>query len=305
MTFPHPRPYFIHIAPGLSTGKPHLSTTIYLAYWQFLLNEMQIALGFILGVLIALAARQMGSLSNSGAIAASLSGGIIFGFGGLPWALLLLAFFVSSSALSRAFSTGKHDLHEKFSKGSRRDWAQVMANGGLGTMLVLVQALQPGNTWPWIAYIGAMAAVNADTWATELGVLSRSLPHLITTGKPAEPGTSGAVSWMGIAASLAGAAFVGVFAAIFSPHGVSLPLLLVAALSGVSGSLLDSFLGATLQSIYFCPDCAKETERYPLHTCGAPTSPLRGLRWLDNDLVNFFASLFGALSALLLGWIVL
>src|SRR5690606_2769225 len=99
-------------------------------------------------------------------------------------------------------------LSEKFSKGHRRDWAQVAANGGLGALLAVAHALLPGEAWPWMAFAGAMAAVNADTWATELGVLNPTPPRLVTSGKPVERGTSGAVSVGGSLAALAGAALV-------------------------------------------------------------------------------------------------
>jgi uncharacterized membrane protein len=63
------------------------------------------------------------------------------------------------------------------------------------------------------------------------------------------------------------------------------------------GSFFDSLLGATYQAIYYCPQCKKETERYPLHTCGTKTKLTRGLPWLDNDLVNFLASVFAGFVA--------
>ena len=263
---------------------------------------MQLPIGISLGILVAFLAWRAGALSRSGAIAAAITGGLIFGLGGLPWAVLLLAFFISSSGLSRLFARRKAALNEKFSKGSRRDWGQVAANGGLGTLLVIAHAVFPDQAWPWIAYAGAMAAVNADTWATEIGVLSRSAPRMVTNGKVVERGASGAVSGLGSLAALGGAAFVACFAVLFTPLALApIPALAVAIpalLGGVGGSFFDSLLGATLQSIYTCPTCQKETERHPLHTCGTPTLPLRGWRWLDNDLVNFLASLTGALLAL-------
>ena len=155
---------------------------------------MQLLIGFSLAVLIALLAWRAKTLSGSGALAAILTGGLIFGLGGLPWAIPLLVFFISSSALSRLFAQRKAALNEKFSKGSRRDWGQVMANGGLGALMALGFTLLGAPTWAWLAYIGAMAAVNADTWATEIGVLNPHPPRLITTGKPVERGASGAIS---------------------------------------------------------------------------------------------------------------
>lgn len=264
---------------------------------------MQLYIGFLLGLLIAALAWRAGALSGSGAFGATLTGGLIFGLGGLPWAALLLTFFISSSLLSRLFGRSKAALSEKFSKGSRRDWGQVLANGGLGALLAVVPPLFPDQVWPWLAFCGAMAAVNADTWATEIGVLSRFQPRLITTGKPVERGASGGVSLLGYAAVLGGSGLVGVVAALFSPPGQALPALAACLLGGLAGSTFDSLLGATVQSIYYCPACQKETERYPLHTCGTVTQPLRGWRWLDNDLVNFACSLVGALVAAAANWL--
>jgi uncharacterized protein (TIGR00297 family) len=259
---------------------------------------MQIFFGFVMGGLISGLAWRAETLNTSGAIAAALVGGLIFGMGGMPWALLLLVFFVSSSLLSHAFARQKAALNEKFAKGGTRDWAQVAANGGLGAGLALASALLPGESWPWVAYAGAMAAVNADTWATELGVLNRSAPRLITTGKRAEPGTSGAISITGTAAALAGAVLVGLVAMIFADLDFFLVVLIAAVVGGLAGTLFDSLLGATVQAIYFCPKDRKETERHPLHTCGTATRRVRGLGWLTNDMVNFLCSVAGALVAL-------
>jgi uncharacterized protein (TIGR00297 family) len=256
--------------------------------------------GFVLGVLIAVLAWRGLALSASGAVAAALVGGLVFGLGGVSWAVLLLAFFISSSCLSRAFARRKAGVNEKFSKGSRRDGGQVLANGGLGALLAITHAIFPSQSWPWLAFAGAMAAVNADTWATELGVLSRALPRRITTGKVVERGASGGISVLGTLAALAGAALIAGLAALFSAGREVTFVLGVIPLAGLLGSLFDSFLGATVQVIYRCPACDKETERHPLHLCGAETVQIRGWRWLNNDGVNFACSLVGAILSVIL-----
>jgi uncharacterized protein (TIGR00297 family) len=256
--------------------------------------------GFLLGILIACLAWRVRALSVSGAVAAALTGGLIFGLGGIAWAVLLLAFFISSSGLSKAFARRKAGVNEKFSKGSRRDWGQVLANGGLGALLAVLHAAFPAQTWPWLAYAGAMAAVNADTWATELGVLSRTPPRRITSGKVVERGASGGVTALGTLAALAGAVLIGGLAALFSTGRQAVLGLAFIPLAGLLGSLFDSLLGATLQVIYRCPVCAKETERHPRHTCGAETVQIRGWSWLNNDWVNFACALVGAILAVIL-----
>ncbi|MEW5870449.1 MAG: DUF92 domain-containing protein [Chloroflexota bacterium] len=266
---------------------------------------IQFLTGLLCGFLIGLLAWRAGALSRSGAWAATLTGGLVFGLGGLAWALLLLAFFVSSSGLSRAFARRKAELGEKFSKGSQRDWGQVLANGGLGALLAVAHALFPEAAWPWVAFAGAMAAVNADTWATELGVLNPTPPRLVTNGKPVARGTSGGVSLWGSLAALGGAGLVAACAVIAGGGAPVWAVLLAAVtLGGVGGAFFDSWLGATVQAIYFCPTCQKETERHPQHTCGSRTSQMRGWRWLDNDLVNFLASLAGGVLAVAI-WLLL
>ena len=255
---------------------------------------MQILIGIIAGALIAFLAWKAGSLSASGALAAAISGGLIFGIGGIPWAALLLTFFITSSVLSKSFKGRKAKLGDKFAKGSQRDWVQVLANDGLGSFLVLFVLINPDQTWAWIAYAGAMATVNADTWATELGVLNPKPPRLITNGQIVEAGTSGGISLLGTLATLGGAALIGLVGAAFSLGAGAWTLLLAATLGGVCGSLFDSFLGATVQAIYYCPSCQKETERHPLHSCESHTQLIRGWSWLNNDLVNFLASGLGA-----------
>jgi uncharacterized protein (TIGR00297 family) len=258
---------------------------------------MQLFIGFVFGIGIALLAYQVRSLSKSGAVAASLVGGCIFGLGGFPWAVILLVFFISSSFLSKVFARRKVVLDEKFAKGSQRDWEQVTANGGLGTLLAVLWALFPSQTWVWAAFLGAMAAVNADTWATEIGVLNPRPPRLITNGVVVERGTSGGVSFYGYLAVVGGASLIGLSAFLFTAGVSGWVVLLAALVGGTAGASVDSFLGATVQAIYYCPVCAKETEKHPRHSCGASTHFLRGWRWVSNEVVNFACSLGGAVVA--------
>src|SRR3954471_9112821 len=101
------------------------------------------------------------SLSGSGVLGAVLVGTLVFGLGGLAWGALLVVFFFSSSALSHFKSARKAAVAEKFSKGSRRDLAQALANGGVGAIATAGYALWPHPLW-WAAFAGAMATVNAD-----------------------------------------------------------------------------------------------------------------------------------------------
>jgi uncharacterized protein (TIGR00297 family) len=284
----------------------------------------RLLIGLLLSAAIGLVAYRRNSLDPSGVAGAVLVGTLIFGFGGWTWGLVLIAFFVSSSLLSHYRRADKAGLAEKFAKGERRDLGQVLANGGAGALLALAvyflidlsgqaRVGNPLYIYLTLAFFGAMAAVNADTWATELGVLAREMPRLITTGRPVAPGTSGAITRYGTLAALTGAAFIGVAAfvliqlASLATNGelllADLPIVVIAAAAGLVGSLFDSMLGATVQRIYWCDHCEKETERQ-VHSCGVRTHPLRGWGWMNNDMVNFVSSLVGGLLAGSLGLLI-
>ena len=262
---------------------------------------MQLLLGLILAVSVAYLAYRARSLDKSGAFAAALIGTVIFGLGGLGWAILLLIFFLTSSGLSRAFRKNKQGLDEKFSKGHERDAGQVFGNGGIAALFAALHAFYPESILPWIGFAASLAAVNADTWATELGVLNPSPPRLITDlRRRVEKGTSGGISLWGTIASLLGSAAIALPAVLISPADTLTTnhfSLITAA--GLAGSLFDSFLGATVQAMYYCPTDQKETEKHPLHTCGAETVHIRGWKWLNNDWVNFACGSFGSFIALM------
>jgi len=275
------------------------------------MNVVWLLLGLLLSTGMALLGYWRKALSASGMAGAILVGTLIFGLGGWEWGLLLITFFVSSSWLSHYRKADKGQVAEKFAKSSRRDFGQALANGGLGAILAVVFARYP-EPLLFAAFVGVMATVNADTWATELGILSRVPPRLITSGAEVAPGTSGGVTSLGIWASVAGAMLIGTVAtalvqvgSLLGGNGWSLRAIsysLLAVIGGLVGSLFDSLLGATLQGIYYCNHCAKETES-SIHHCGRPAQPLRGWGWLNNDLVNFLASLVGGLAAASLAWI--
>lgn len=245
---------------------------------------------FILSVLIVAAAYWRGSLSGSGAAGALAAGTFTLGLGGWHWGVLMGVFFVSSSVLSHYKEREKKAVAEKFDKGHRRDIGQVIANGGLGTLLAVGSAVWPHPLW-FALFVGVMGTVTADTWATELGTLSQQPPRLITTGRSVPVGTSGGISVLGTAVSFTGGLLIGLAAALLAPLA-PLPLAAMGAFGGLIGSLTDSLLGATVQRVYYCDVRQKETEkkRNPL---GQPNRPIRGWAWMNNDMVNLLSSAVG------------
>jgi uncharacterized protein (TIGR00297 family) len=234
-------------------------------------------------------------------------GAVTFAAGTIGTALILLAFFVTSVALSRAGKARKRALADAL-KGGPRNARQVLANGGIATLCLIGWiALDRGaaaSAW-FVAFAGAYAAATADTWGTEIGTLAARPPRSIVSGAVLATGISGGVSAPGTAAEIAGAVLIAVLTPLAlllalpgTPVGVHAlaRLLLPVFAGGLGGALLDSLLGATVQARRWCPACERECEVDP-HPCGTATVARRGLAWLDNDAVNLAATLAGAALA--------
>lgn len=255
-------------------------------------------------MLIAGAAYWKKSLSGSGVIAAVLLGMTMFALGSSAWFGTLIAFFLSSSLLSKLKHKRKAAAESGYAKSGRRDAGQVAANGGLGLLLCIGHVIWPSSLW-WYLYVGVMATVNADTWATEIGGMSKAIPRSIVSGKQVPAGTSGGITGLGLLASLVGGAFIGAVGGSLLQLGNAqevsssvMGIVLLGAIAGLGGSLIDSWLGATLQVMFHCKVCGRTVEK-PEH-CGEKALQFRGLRGMSNDLVNAGSSLIGGLMCLLL-----
>ena len=262
-------------------------------------ENIQLFIGFILAGFVALLSFRQHFLDPGGAAGTFVIGVIIFGVGGLEWAIPILVFFISSSLLSKLWQNRKKTFNLLYEKSSTRDIGQVLANGAIACLTVFL-FYGSGKEYWFVVFLGSVAAVTADTWATEIGSLSKSLPRLITTLKPVDSGTSGAVSLLGTTASIVGGIFIAVIGLGLSGSFYYDPFLLISLISiaALLGSSIDSLFGATLQAQYQCDLCKKMTER-STHCNGKPTTHSRGLKWLTNDIVNFICAFAGGVFVLI------
>lgn len=250
---------------------------------------LRAAAGCVLAVVIAAFARRAHALDTSGAVAATIVGTASVA-AGWDWGALLMLFFVTSTALSRAGRAAKEARTGAIvEKGGQRDATQVLANGGIYAAAAAACALWPSPAWQALG-VGALAAATADTWATEIGTLAGHSPRSITSFQVVPPGTSGGVTVPGTLASVAAAAMIGAGAALF---GWPAKIAWWAVAAGVAGALGDSVLGALWQARRWCAACNISTERR-VHPCGTMTVPAGGVSWLDNDSVNALSTVLGA-----------
>lgn len=259
-------------------------------------------LGAGLSIGIAVGSYYLGFLSLSGSVAMFILATLVFGIGGWKWTLPLLAFFLLSSMLSMVGKRKKAEMADFFEKGSKRDYAQVLANGGIPGILILLSFFFPSyNFYP--LFVASVAAVAADTWGTEIGLLGRGRTYLITNLRPVAQGVSGGVSFVGMAGSLLGSLII-----VLSSWQwlYTFEIAIGIAIAGLLASVVDSYLGATFQGSYKCKVCGKETERR-IHCeqldkwdqVDIRTELVKGYPWLNNDTVNFLCSASGALIMIL------
>ncbi len=253
--------------------------------------------GSVAAVALAAVGWALGWLTRTGAIAAAAVGAATLGGAGIPGAVLLGLFFLTGSLLTAANDRG--GAATAGTSGARRTAAQVLANGSAGAVAAL--GVAAGHTSAaWAALIGAFAAAQGDTWATEIGMRSRTPPVSIVTGRPVPAGTSGGVTTLGVAAGVAGVATAALAARL---AGVPMGAVVVGGIAGTCGMVADSLLGATVQGIFRCDGCGRTVETRHHRCPGTALTRISGYAWIDNHVVNLGATTIGAGLGAALSWL--
>ena len=125
-----------------------------------------------------------------------------------------------------------------------------------------------------LGYVASLATKLSDTFASEIGKAYGKTTFLITTLERVEPGTEGAISAEGTAASVVGGS-------ILTLYGYAVGLI---SLKAVPISIIAAFLATNIESLL-----------------GATLQDKEGLEWITNDVINFFNTLIGAILAIAAG----
>lgn len=222
--------------------------------------------GLLLNVTLAVVGLKVGALDKSGAWAGVILGTLVYAC--LDWAgfAVMAAFVVLGVGASKLGYRVKAARGLAQEKGGRRGARHAIANAGVASIAACFAA-STGNDLYVVAFLGAFASATADTLSSEIGQLLNGKSYLVTDFREVPPGTDGGVSWAGSLAGLGGAAAIGLLA--WAVGLTTVPGAIVVVAAGVLGNLADSFLGATLERAGH----------------------------LDNEGVNFLATLAGALAA--------
>lgn len=304
-----------------------------------------------MSIFLALRAYRRKSLTSGGSVAAFAVAFLLVGTG-LRGLNLLTFYFISIKATKykkeyKATIDGTIASHE----GSTiRGTTQVLACSLLATILSLVHVFYCGaeravvfdpnniqkiddssssssltidmillSSQLTCGIVAHHATCLADTLASEMGILSKSSPRLITQPwKRVPSGTNGGVTLTGFFWSAMGGAIIGISTVLMDyisgidiiststgsdSSGVlyAFRMILYSLTCGLLGSVLDSLLGATVQQSYFDPDTKmvyQEEDRRPKTTALVVNN---SVNLLTNELVNLVSVV---MTTFIGGWIV-
>ncbi|EPQ53185.1 hypothetical protein GLOTRDRAFT_117242 [Gloeophyllum trabeum ATCC 11539] len=281
-----------------------------------------------------------GSLSPSGAVTATLIGTLTLAVPLRAFGVSLLSFYLIGSRATKIGKQLKAQLEEGHTEGGQRTGFQVLCNSfsAFGAALLWEGLFVPGslpalvinwlggtqaptylsNEWcpvstsvldGWsralvFAALGHFACCLGDTLASELGILSKTPPILITTLKPVPPGTNGGISGVGTLASLAGGIAMGATLAAClaiensvcraDAWAVSAQAVAWGGFAGLFGSLIDSLLGATVQMTKYSATSKRILTDESAPPKDAEIKVVSGLNILTNNQVNLLSSVVTA-----------
>lgn len=222
---------------------------------------------------LALLSWSVRALDVAGAASAFGIGLVVVFLGGMGWLVLLTSFTIISVLATRVGQAKKEARKAAEARGGERGARNVLANG-LPAMFMLLFIPWTGTDAAALAFVAAVAAVTADTMASEIGALAGRARQIVPPFAISRPGRNGGVSWLGQVAAAAGASLIAWLAVPLV--GIPVQWVWIPAIAGFVGCQLDSILGATFEGDEFVD------------------------RPLTKEDVNFLASLVPAVVVLVL-----
>jgi uncharacterized protein (TIGR00297 family) len=251
-------------------------------------------LAFLFSLTIGVITYKRNSITKSGFITLIIISSLFIISDELELLMIIFCMFASSSLLSKIFPHDKETL-KVIAKYGARDYIQALANLGVATFLFLIYILTNNQVYI-IGMIASVISANADSWASEIGSVSKKTPRMITTFKQVKKGVSGGITALGTLGGILGGLFILISSYLTLTNNKLHLLFTVNGLTamfvgGISGLFIDSYLGAQFQALYSTENSLTEKNTGNL---------IKGIKWMDNDMVNFLSTLSAALISMLI-----
>lgn len=261
-----------------------------------MIMEFQYLLFTILITISSIIILKLKILDFKGTISSIFIGNLIYLTTGINGFILILQFFIIGFIFTKYKFNQKRIKGIAQEKGGIRSWDNVIANGFGFSLFALIYFITNSELF-LIGFISSIAIATGDTLATEIGLLSKNDPKLITNLKKVEAGRSGGITTLGLIASFFGILSI-IISSLFVGFIVDYYIILIIIIGSFLGILIDSIIGATVQSQYYCKQCNKYTELAVHHNKN--NELISGLSYIDNNIVNLLSIMLGSSFTILI-----
>ena len=270
-------------------GSDNFSIPVGLALFFFLTDHYELNYLYLFILLIALVPAglllfRFNVLTRRGSFVAYLLGFYLAGIAGWPWLITVLLFFLSSAALTK----WRHAIQGVQHTSTARNAWQVLANIIWAVTSSVLFLWTPDEIFIFF-FIVFVAAVTADTWASEIGPLLNKRCFSLSTMRSAPAGTNGGISFFGSVAALGGAIMISSVAYSLFFGSWQWDMIAILSASAFLACFVDSLLGA------FVEDKMLRWKTFKKRKTSESITP--------NDLINMVGSLSAFAFYLLLSWI--
>ena len=239
-------------------------------HWLFGSGHWLVAL--VINALLIGLAQRFALLTKAGWVHAGVLGTVLWGCLGVRGWLAVVAYLALGSGVTKLGFATKQARGLAEGRGGRRGPENVWGSAATGAGLAIGTQLLPPAAQPLllVGFAASFAAKLADTFGSEIGKRWGRHTVLITSLRPVPPGTEGAISLEGTAASALGSVAMALLMAALGLLA-GWPAVVLVTLVGLGATLIESWIGATLQP---------------------------RIAWLSNELVNGLQTAIAALLAI-------
>lgn len=212
-------------------------------------------------------------------------------FGGTFGITLLLSEYFFIFFVSKL----KKIIKNKKTKEKPRNFLQVLINGGLGTLFIILYGIFNKNKLLILSII-TLSGCFIDSISSDIGVLSKKEPYDFIKRKRIEKGVSGGISYLGTISALISSFLI----ALITTKTINLSNYYIILITGLIffQTIIDSIFGSLFQVKYICTKCNKITENK--EHCNKITNYFEGVSWINNNVVNIMSSIITAIISIII-----